>query len=616
MNTCAGSPGLRPAASASRTWTRASSRARSGISATFCRGQSVSPTYVGSPLHFRSRTRRPSCGASIWSCLSPFSASVTLHRALPVSIRSRARSLVASRPLASSFDDAVAAFFSERVRSSADSMISWRLKIVSSRRTKVRARSSSSSARARSRSWPRRVLSAPALVLSILLEAARRSARPSAASFSTSKGSKRTTTSPSRGGAPSLAPKATRCERPEAGGTTIGVACTDFRVPSALTSRTNEPRATSMVATGAAPKDPGRRRAGLSRSGTSSARVHAEGRSARATAPAGRVHGQDAVAGGQTPEDLDLLPTAAPEAHRHFGPAEAAAREDDGPRVTQEDRLAGDQEPVRKAARLDLSPEPHGRPHQRGVAPFQGNLDLVHLGGHPPGLAAHRAADRLHPPVNVELGPGLEAERDPLPDRHSAAVRLVHHPVAPHLREVGEREHPLPGSHRVPHLLLLVAPVRFIEDDRVEGRPHGHPGDGGLELGQALPGPVAAEGERLQLGPGAGQGRGLLCPHVLEIALAAHAVEDDLLELVTGLQLPRHLQLQLGLPEVGLRLRDPLPDVQGLESQVDLVPLDLLLGLRQLGPRLHELTVEGLGVESQDGFALLDHLSLGSQEGD
>ena len=126
--------------------------------------------------------------------------------------------------------------------------------------------------------------------------------------------------------------------------------------------------------------------------------------------------------------------------------------------------------------------------------------------------------------------------------------------------------------------------------------------------------PLLAQGD--ELGPGEGLRDPALGLEVLDVALAPLLVEEGLLELDPLLHLGRHLDLELGPPQVGPGLGRLLLELEQLHAEVDLLLLDLLLRLRELGPLLRELALDHLGVEPQDALALLHRLALGGEERD
>ena len=162
----------------------------------------------------------------------------------------------------------------------------------------------------------------------------------------------------------------------------------------------------------------------------------------------------------------------------------------------------------------------------------------------------------------------------------------------------------------------MSSPVGPVDHDTVLGRHHRQARDGGLELFDPAPGPIALALEGAQLGARHRLRDRLLHREVLEIALAALLVEPGLQKLDPLLDLRGHLGLELGLAEVGRGLGRLLLDVEPLHAEVDLLLLDLLGGFLVLGLLLDELALQGFGVEGQDAVALLDGRALGDHEGD
>ena len=178
-------PALRPAPSASSTNTLASSCERSGISAIFCPGQTVSPTKVVSPRQLRSRTSEPVVGGGdAERRAGPSPRSRTLSRGLArVDLAERAvgRGELAARVELAGPPRRPSS--SKSSRSSCDSMI-WlpRVELLVGELEGLGAvelllRHVAVEARATSRSSP-----PSAFALSIFARAAARSACPSAAS--------------------------------------------------------------------------------------------------------------------------------------------------------------------------------------------------------------------------------------------------------------------------------------------------------------------------------------------------------------------------------------------------------------------------------------------------
>jgi hypothetical protein len=212
----------RPKASPSSTYTRASSTARSGISASGWLGHTVSPTATWLPCHVSGKTRIPSWGAVTLSAERLFSACTMRSSAFFFSISASAMSAAASRVVGSRLASLVSTRFASSVRSVWLSRIWLREKICVSTTATSSARFSSSfatppSTRSESPEWrPSR------LALRSLNCAESRSERESANCFSTSVGSKITTGSPFFTG-PAFASHAIRIGRCRSGGTVIGV---------------------------------------------------------------------------------------------------------------------------------------------------------------------------------------------------------------------------------------------------------------------------------------------------------------------------------------------------------------------------------------------------------
>jgi hypothetical protein len=227
------------------------------------------------------------------------------------------------------------------------------------------------------------------------------------------------------------------------------------------------------------------------------------------------------------------------------------------------------------------------------------------------GLTLHQPGDIAQRAGVFDVRVGLEAQRDRLPQRDLAHVRLVDLTARAHAIECRRFEDAFAAPDGIPHLLLLVVPVADVDHGAAAGRGHGQPGQRCLDLGDALLGLVLAKLQRcevvLVLLPG-GLGLGLL---VLELLLGQLVVEPGELQLERARELCRALRLELGLAQLAARLGDAQLLVSAGQRCVRALFADLCRHRGALVLFLLELAGQLGGVEAERRLALFDGHALG-----